>query len=436
MMHYPPGPTPSRQELLKFAQNPLTYLTTLAHQYGEFSYVKLGNRDTYVVTAPDILREILVEKADKFQKPGHTRDSASRFLGEGLLVSSGAVHQRHRRIMQPLFTRSALEPHAGSMLQAVQAMTVHWERCTEIDAAGEMMNLALNIVGSIMFGVSTLAHDQSLRTATSVMQQYSGNTLVRSKLTALTEADIQSAVDTLDGLVRGILERPHDTPGLNLVTLLQTAVDPVTGDRLSVGEVRDEALNILMAGHETTAIALTWALYLLAKHPDVQEQVTAEVGQVLGNRPITSADVPTLTGLGQVIQETLRLYPPAWLLGRTSLEPVTIAGYPVLPEANLVISPYVIHRNAKRFPDPEQFRPARFAQEPERFAYVPFGVGPHVCLGQPFAQLEMVITLATLLQHFHFSLPEGVEAVPEALMTLRPQGGMRLHVERIGTSVE
>ncbi len=212
---------------------------------------------------------------------------------------------------------------------------------------------------------------------------------------------------------------------------MKAAIDPETGEGMLDKEIRDEALNFLMAGHETTENGLVWTLYLLAKHPAIEAQVRDEIRRVCGDRLLTVADIPQLQRLDRVLKESLRLYPPAWLLGRTPLEPVTVAGYTLEPESNLVLSPYVIHRNPRYFPEPEAFNPDRFLVEPVKYSYLPFGVGPHMCIGQAFATLEMTLTLVVLLQHYQFILPEGYLAEPEPMMTLRPKGGLRMELRQI-----
>lgn len=430
MSSYPPGPVPSRQELLKFARDPLAYFSELA-TYGEFAYVRLATRDTYLVTSPDLLRDILVERAEQFQKPEHTRDSTQTFLGEGMLNASGPLHRRHRRIIQPVFNRVWVEGYAGAMETATRRLISRWEDGQTLDFAQAMMALTLNIVGETIFGVPDLADSADLTRATAVMQQYSGNTLTRSKLVAVTEADCREAVRVLDELVASVLAKHQAQGARDLITLMKTATDPETGERMSDQEIRDEALTLLMAGHESTANGLAWTFYLLATHPEAETRLRAEIEVQVGGRAVVVDDLPHLPYLERVLKESLRLYPPAWLMGRTPFEPLEVGGYPIQPDANLVICPYVSHRNPRYFPEPEVFNPDRFLTEPVKYTYLPFGTGPRICIGQPFALLELAVVTVTLLQHFRLKTAPDYVAQPDPMMTLRPKGGLPLSVESL-----
>jgi cytochrome P450 len=428
MATLPPGPTSSRHELIRFARNPLAYFLDLAATYGEIVYVRIGTRETYVISAPDALREILVEHADKFEKTSHTKESTGTFLGNGLLVSSGATHRRHRRTLQTMFTRTWVERYSQAMIDASLELLSEWQHGQTRDVADDMMRLALSIVGRTIFGASGIARSDDLAQAASVMQHYASDTLIRDKLTSITPEAVQAAAAILDRLVEEVLAQADQTGGENLIALMRAAIDPETGERMTDREIRDEALTMLMAGHETTANALAWTLYLLAKHPAIAARMSEEIAQVCGNDLPTTTHLPTLQYTERVIRESLRLYPPAWLLGRTPIEPVEIGGYLIAPAANIVISPYVIHRNPRFFPDPEQFDPDRFLSEPARYSYLPFGAGPRVCIGQPFAMLELALVLVTVLQRYRFILPPTYSAEPEPMMTLRPKGGLPMMV--------
>jgi cytochrome P450 len=376
-----------------------------------------------VVSSPDLIRNILVEQDDKFEKTDHTKDSTSTFLGEGLLVSAGQTHKRHRCIIQPLFTSSNVAQYASVMVDAACALLDTWQHGETRDVAHEMMLLTLNIVGQTIFGFSTTAQSEAIRQASAIIQRYTDETMRRSKLTSVTQDERQQAVAVLDQVIAGVLTQ-NGTSQHDLISLMRSAIDPETGGRMSDHEVRDEALTMLMAGHETTANALAWTLYLLAKHPAVEARLVQEIAEVVGENPVSATHVPQLPYLEKVSKEALRVYPPVWLMGRTPVEPVMVGDFTISPSANIILSPYVIHRNPRYFPDAEVFDPDRFDTEPVRYSYLPFGAGPHVCIGQSFAMLELALVVTTIIQRFRLHVDDAFVAEPDPMMTLRPKGGL------------
>lgn len=428
MTAMPPGPPDSRQELLRFARDPLTYFLDLANSYGEVAFARIATRDTYVLTSPEALRVVLIDQAEKFVKTDHTREATSTFLGDGLLSSAGPTHRRHRRTMKPVFTPEWVAGYLHTMVDYTNEMIAEWQEGEVRDVAADMMRLTLNIIGKTVFGVERVGYDEALTQATGVMQHYSSDTLVRGKLFSVTEQQVKEAISVLDSLVTDVLTRHGNVGARDLVTLLRTARDPETGQGLSDREVRDEALTLLMAGHETTANALAWTLYLLATHPSAETEMRREIRDTLDGSDPTVESLHSLYSTERVMKEALRLYPPVWLFGRTPIEPVDVCGYAIGPGANIVISPYVIHRNSRYWPDAEQFRPERFEAEPARLRYLPFGAGPRICLGQPFAMLETVVVLVTILQRYRLTMEPGHQVEPEPRMTLRPKGGLPMRV--------
>jgi cytochrome P450 len=436
MPSYPPGPASSRQELVKFAKNPLAYFQGLAATYGSFAYVRLGPRDTYLISGPESLHTVLVEQADRFEKPSHTRDSFTTFMGEGLIVLSGPKHKQHRRMIQPTLSRSRVERYGPTMVEYARRMVDTWQVGETRDIAADLMRLALNVVGTTVFGVPDLAENHALFEATAVAQRYGNDTLIHGKAVSVSDAERQRALNLLDALVADVL-KPRQTSDHDLIALLKNAADPESGQRLTDQEIRDEALTLLLAGHETTANALAWTFYLLAKHAHEEARLSAEIDRGVGARAAAITDLPNLPYTNRVIQESLRLYPPAWFFGRTPVEPVEVLGYTILPGASIVVCPYAIHRNPEHFPAPETFNPDRFISEPPRYAYLPFGIGPRMCVGQSLALQEMALVLATVLQRVHLSVPEEYIAEPEPMLTLRPRNGLKMTVSsrKVGEQV-
>jgi cytochrome P450 len=243
----PPGPANSRHELLKFAKNPLAFFQELATTYGPFAYVRLATRDTYLISGPDELHAVLVEQAERFEKPAHTRDSISTFMGEGLIVLSGPKHKQHRRMIQPTLSHSRVERYGPVMVEYARRMVDAWQVGETRDIAADLMRLALNVVGTTVFGVPDLAANHALFEATTVAQRYSNDTLVHGKAVSVTDAERQRALELLDALVADVL-LPRPNGAHDLIALLKNATDPESGQRLTDQEIRDETLTLLLAG--------------------------------------------------------------------------------------------------------------------------------------------------------------------------------------------
>ncbi len=444
---HPPGPkglVPGLQ-FLPFRRDPLAFLTNLARDYGDIAQFRMGPQRTFFLNHPDLIKDVLVTRFDAFHK-GRALQRAKRLLGEGLLTSEGAHHRRQRRLAQPAFHRQRINGYAGVMVDYAARASSLWSDKATVNIADEMMRLTLAIVGKTLFDTDVERDAEDVGEALTEMMELFNLLLLPfaellEKLPLPATRRFQRARARLDAVIYRIIdERRHSgTDCGDLLSMLLLAEDE-EGDRagMSNEQVRDEAMTIFLAGHETTANALAWTWYLLAKHPEVEARLHHELDAVLeGERLPALDDLPRLRYTEMVIAESMRLYPPAWALGRLALDDFDIAGY-TLPAGSLVlVSQYVIQHDARFFPDPHRFDPERFTPEAKEsrppFAYFPFGGGPRRCIGEGFAWMEGVLLLATLARRWRMRLVPNQTIKPHPRITLRPgRRGMLMTLERRG----
>jgi cytochrome P450 len=413
----------------------------LASNYGPFVRTRLPMH-IYFVTGPALIEEILVKQASRFRKDRITR-RLSGAIGEGLLVSEGDLWRRQRRLMQPAFHQGELRSYSGVMTSLAREAISSWRSGETRDVHEQMMALTLNIVAKLLFGANLAADARDIgATISALMEDFQGELGLRA-LTPFIHVPtpatwrIRRGIRNLDRIIYKIIADRRaataaaDVPGQDLLGLLLRAQDE-DGGRMSDQQLRDEALTLFIAGHETTALALTYALYLLAYHPQQQEALAAELRQVLAGREPDFADLERLEVTEAVLLEAMRLYPPAWSIGREALVDVDIGGYHLPKGSTFFISQWVTHRDPAVFEDPERFRPERWAGDAQRrlprFAYFPFGGGPRICIGNRFAMMEATLVLAAVAQRFSFApTPETkLEILPS--VTLRPRTPVRLEI--------
>jgi cytochrome P450 len=434
-----PGPPRSFRTLFVYGpgRNPLTFYTNLFKTYGDFVHVGMAGENLYLIGDPRVVRDIFVTDQRFFMK-GRGLDRAKRLLGEGLLTSEGAAHVRQRRLMQPAFHRDRIASYAQVMTDYAERVGGSWIDGHEIDASQEMARLTLGIVGKTLFDADVEENARDVgRALTAVMESFwmimlpFPDLLERLPIPALRRS--RAARETLDGIIyRMIAERrksPSDRGDL-LSMLLMAQDEEAGGAGMTDLQVRDEAMTIFLAGHETTANALAWTWYLLSQSPEVETRLHEEVDRVLGGRLPTVADIPSLPYVEKIVTESMRLYPPAWIIGRRALEDYAIGEYLVPARGILIISPYVLHHDARYFPDPERFLPDRwtpeFKAQLEPFAYCPFGGGARRCIGESFAWMELVLVLGALAQRWTLRLVPGHPVVPQPVVTLRVKNGLRM----------
>jgi cytochrome P450 len=435
----PPGP---RQRfplagLLAYRRGPLPFFQTLAQQYGDISYFKLGPQDAYFLNHPDFIKEVLVTNSQNFIK-GLALQRAKRLLGEGLLTSEGDFHRRQRRLAQPAFHRARIASYGASMVDHAARMRDRWRDRATLDIADEMMRLTLAIVGQTLFAADVEADAPEVGEAMSVVMELFNTITIPffellQKLPLPQLRRFDKARAKLDSIIYRMIEerRRSDEDRGDLLSMLLLAQDEEgDGGRMTDAQLRDEVMTIFLAGHETTANALTWTWYLLSQNPDAEANLQAELDEVLGGRLPTVADVPDLRYTEMVLAESMRLYPPAWALGRMALNDFEIGGYLVPKRSLVLMSQYVMHRDGRYFSDPARFDPERWTaaarESRPQFSYFPFGGGPRRCIGEGFAWMEGILLVATLAQQWQMRLaPDQVVAL-RPVITLRPKHGMRM----------
>jgi len=436
-----PGPKPSLLEAFSYrpGRDPLAFFTNLARTYGDVVAYRLGGERLLFVNQPQHIKDILVTHNRNFTK-GRALQRTKRLLGEGLLTSEGAAHLRQRRLMQPAFHRERIAAYADMMVAYADRMRGAWRDGETLDVAREMNRLTLSIVGKTLFDADVESQAAEVGEAlTGVMETFWMTMLPFSDL--LEHLPLpklrrgRAARAQLDAIIYGMIaerrrsKRDHG----DLLSMLLSAQDEEAegaAGRMSDVQVRDEAMTIFLAGHETTANALTWTWYLLSTAPDVEAKLHAEVDRVLQGRRPCVADIASLPFVERVVTESMRLYPPAWLIGRRAIADYELGPYVVPARTILVMSPYVTQRDVRFYTDPERFDPDRWTPEFRatlpKFAYFPFGGGPRQCIGESFAWMELVLLVATIAQRWRLELVPGHPVVPEPLVTLRTKHGMRM----------
>jgi cytochrome P450 len=436
----PPGPKVSRFNSLTygFRRDPLTFLTTLAQSYGDLASYRMAGEQMFFVNHPQYVRDILVTNNRNFAK-GRGLERTKRLLGNGLLTSEGELHLRQRRLMQPAFHRDRIASYGQTMVTYADRMRQAWSSGATVDVSREMMQLTLSIAGKTLFDVDVESQAADIgRALTDVMESFwlmmvpFANLIERLPVGPMRRSRL--ARERLDAMMyRMIAERRSTARDRgDLLSMLLLAQDEDDGSVMTDRQVRDEAMTIFLAGHETTANALTWTWYLLSQSPDVEARLHAEVAQVLKGRLPTVADIQSLPLVDRVVTESMRLYPPAWIVGRRALEPYPIGEYVAPARSILLMSQWVMHRDPRWFPDPERFDPDRwtpaFKAALPKLAYFPFGGGPRQCIGEGFAWMELVLVVATLAQRWRLLLVPGHPVAPQPLVTLRTKHGMRMTI--------
>jgi cytochrome P450 len=400
----------------------------------------MAGEHLFLFNDPQLVKDVLVTSQHSFLK-GRALERAKRLLGNGLLTSEGATHVRQRRLIQPAFHRDRIASYASVMTEYADRAQQQWRSGQELDVAQAMTRLTLGIVGKTLFGADVDAQ------ATSVGRALA-DVLGAFWLTMLPLADVlehlpipafrrsRRARAELDRIIYDMIAERRAAPEDrgDLLSMLLMAQDEEDGGGMTDRQVRDEAMTIFLAGHETTANALSWTWYLLSGAPDVEARLHEEVDRVLGGRLPTLEDVSRLPFVEQVVTESMRLYPPAWIIGRRAIHDYPVRNYLVPARGVVVMSPYLIHRNGGLFADPESFNPDRWTDDMKAslppFAYFPFGGGARRCIGESFAWMELVLVVSVIAQRWRMRLVPDHPVVPQPVVTLRLKHGLKMIVER------
>ncbi len=443
----PPGPKNARPwfgVLPHFRKDPAGYLLSVAREHGDLAYMRLGPQHAFVVSHPDAIRDILVTNQGNFTK-SRMLERAKVLLGDGLLTSEGEFHTRQRRLVQPAFHRDRLARYSADMAACAERADRAWTAGAELDMHREMTRLTLAIVGRTLFSADVSSEaDEIGRAMTQIFELFDTLLLPFSdwiqKLPIPPVRRFEKARDKLDRIVYGLIaeRRASGQDAGDLLSMLLLAQDEDDQGHMTDKQVRDEALTLLIAGHETTANALTWTWYLLSQNPQAEARMHEELNRVLRGRVPAFEDVPRLPYTTGVFSESLRLFPPAWAIGRRAKTEYTIGEYTIPAKSILLMSPWVVHRDPRWWPEPERFKPDRWRPEESekrpKFAYFPFGGGSRVCIGERFAWAEGVLVLATLAQRWKMRLVPGHPVATRAVITLRPQHGMKMTLEPRGAA--
>lgn len=411
-------------------RDPIGFFTKLAREHGDISHFNLGEQNLYLVNHPDMIKEVLVGKDRNFTK-WFAVERLKEVLGQGLFVSEGAYHARQRKLSQPAFHRQRIAGYAGTMVKVSQRVRDRWQEGQALDVGAEMNWLAMVIVADTLFGADVESEAVEIQNALSEVLRM----LERSTLPVSEVAEFDQARARLDAAVLKIIRERRAADGADvrdrgdLLSMLLAARDE-DGSAMSDLELRDEAMTIFLAGHETTANALTWTWYLLSQHPQVEERLHATLDEVLQGKAPTLDDVPRLKFVEMIFAEAMRLYPPVWIVGRRAINDCEIGGWKVPAGAIVLLSQYVTQHDARFFPEPEKFDPQRWTPEAEAarpgYSYFPFSSGSRQCLGEPFAWLEGVLAISVIAQKWRLRLAPGHRVEMQPQLTLRSKYGMRM----------
>jgi cytochrome P450 len=438
----PRGPRnlPILGNLPSFRARPLEFLTRIAREYGDLPYFRLGPYHAYLINHPDYVRDILVTNQANFTK-SRALQRGRILLGEGLLTSEGQFHLRQRRLVQPAFHRDRLAGYAAVMSDYAVRTRDRWKAGSTLDISQEMMRLTLAVVGKTLFSADVESEASEIGEAlTTVLKMFSVLMLPFSeyleKLPLPSIRRFEKARDRLDQTIYGLIHerRASGEDTGDLLSMLLLAQDEEgDGGGMTDKQVRDEALTLFLAGHETTANALTWMWYLLSQNPECEAKLHQELDTVVGGRVPQMADLPQLRYTEMVFAEAMRLYPPAWAIGRMSKSEFELGGVHVPAKSICILSPYVMQRDPRWFPDPERFDPERWTPEAResrpKFSYFPFGGGARVCIGERFAWMEGTLAIAAIAEKWKLRLSPGQRVEPLPLITLRTKHGMNMFCE-------
>jgi cytochrome P450 len=438
----PPGPKgwPLIGVSMRLLRDPLGLMRHMAREYGDIVRIPVVMQSRILLNHPDYIEQMLLLQHGKFHKSNLSKQATGRLLGQGLLISEGDFWRRQRRLAQPAFHRQRIGEYSPAMIECAESQMRKWRSGETRNLAEEMMELTLEAAVRTLFGTTLPGEPEQVGRAVQFLMRYS---LRRARSPIHMPASwptpknrrAEREYDFLDSLVYRIIDERRAQGNSHhcgdLLSLLMGAMDE-DGSQMTPKQLRDETMTLFLAGHETTALTLAWTWYLLSENPAAEANLHEELNGVLGGRTPVMADLERLPYLRAVIDEALRLYPPAYILARTSIAPCSIGGYDFPVGTTMIASEWVMHRDPRYFDDPDMFRPERWidglAERLPAGAYFPFGDGPRRCIGQSFALVEAALVVATIAQKYQFRLVSGFPVVPEPLVTLRPKHGIQMTI--------
>jgi cytochrome P450 len=429
------------QFFVGFYGHRLEFLEKLAASHAPVCFFQFAGEKMYLINEPELIKDVLVLNHRRFKK-GRGLERAKILLGEGLLTSEGETHRRQRRIVQPVFQHRYLQNYADIMVDRTMRLCSGWTDGAAVSMTEQMMNLTLVIVGESLFGANV--ESDTLRISNLINKVMESFFYFVSPLGPIFRLmghpkvqDAFAARNSLNKIVLEMIESRRKSPRqqADLLSLLFSAQDVETGCGMSDNQLRDEAMSLFLAGHETTANALSWTLFLLAKYPGIRRRLREELRNVLGTDRPGAGHLERMKYLDRVIRESLRLYPPAYVMGRRAIEEHRLAGIPIPKGSILLVSPWTVQRSDRYYHEPLIFHPDRWTQEFRasipKYAFFPFGGGPRQCIGEGFAWMEMALALAVLVRDWDFDLVPGQEIRPNPAMTLRSNRPIWMTLRRV-----
>ena len=435
----PPGPKglPILGIATEARKDTLSFFSRMAAEYDGVSILPIGMEKVFLLNDPDAIEHIFVTNWRGYRKSDFYNKVRPLF-GNGIATSEGEFWRRQRQLMNPAFHRDSLARIGTIMRTTTAAKAAEWRAHPDghtANVSAELTNLSLAIVMESLFGADAAEHTDAIADAVDTMLE-----ICERRVWALPDLHghpvsplywrHRRARATLDRIMYDIIECRCQSgeAGQDLLGMLLSARDPETGEGMTIEQLRDETTTLLVTGHESTANAIAWTFYTLAQHPEIEAKVRAEIEQVCGGNTPTDDDLRNLSYQRMVLNEVMRLYPPAWTVSRTALEDDVISGYNVPAGSSVMVSPYVIHHNPRYWPDPDKFDPSRFSPEQQekrpKFAYIAFGGGPRSCIGGNFAMMEMQIVITMLLQAVRLKLAPQPPIEREAVISIRPKQGI------------
>ncbi len=438
----PPGPKGHfiLGNLRDFAGDVLGFHERCRIEYGDVVRLKIGPRTIYLINHPDLIHEVLVSNHRNFIKHSFFWRHVTAIFGRGLLTNEGESWLQQRRLMAPAFHRDRIATYGDTMVTYAERMLDGWPGGQTRNVHHDLMGVTLEIVAKVLFDADVGQDAEAIGRAfdavtDEIAARFRRPFFIPDWVPLPGNFRYRAGVRALDELVYRVIREHHasDVQGGDLLSMLMNVRDE-NGERMNDEQLRDEAVTLLLAGHETTALTLSWTLYLLSLHPQVQNALAAEVRSVLGNRAPAPADLPGLRYTERVILESMRIYPPAYGIGREAVSDCELGGYHVPAGTTIFMSAWVLHRDPRWFDEAAAFRPERWqnglADRLPRHAYLPFGGGPRICIGNSFAMMEAILLLATMIRRFEFKPADHQPVVPFPTITLRPRGGVTLQISQ------